>query len=163
ERVPGGLVAAAERLAAEHLDEPGDGGDDGADLDHEHHRVADLDPWIAPDDVRPEQRDRSALGAGAAGGAVDRSIHRHQWPPVIRSRARLSCSTFTPGSPENPSPRPCVYRATSDITRASGSLRTAAMRWAWMSALAGEMSGSIPDADVLTASTGIFAVVRPGS
>ena len=42
ERVPRRLVAAAERLAAEHLDQPGDGGDHGADLDDEHHRVADL-------------------------------------------------------------------------------------------------------------------------
>ena len=31
-----------QRLAAEHLDEPGDGRDRGADLDDEHHRVADL-------------------------------------------------------------------------------------------------------------------------
>ena len=36
--------------------------------------------------------------------------------PVNRSRARFSSSTLTPGSPENPSPRPCVYLETSDIT-----------------------------------------------
>ena len=42
EREPGRLVAAAERAAAEDLDQPGDGGDHGADLDHEHDRVADL-------------------------------------------------------------------------------------------------------------------------
>ena len=46
ERVPGGLVAAAERLAAERLDHPGDRGDDGAELDDEHHRVAELDARV---------------------------------------------------------------------------------------------------------------------
>ena len=39
-------MAAAERAAAEDLDQPGDGGDHGADLDHEHHRVADLHPRV---------------------------------------------------------------------------------------------------------------------
>ena len=39
---PGRLVAAAERLAPEGLDQPADRRDHGADLDHEHHRVADL-------------------------------------------------------------------------------------------------------------------------
>ncbi len=33
---PGGLVAAAQGAAAEHLDQPGDGRDDRADLDGEH-------------------------------------------------------------------------------------------------------------------------------
>ena len=42
EREPGRLVAAAQRGAAENLDQPADRGDGGADLDHEHHRVADL-------------------------------------------------------------------------------------------------------------------------
>ena len=37
-----------------------------------------------------------------------------------------------------------------------------ATRWAWMSALGPEMSGSIPDADVLAASTGTCAGVSPG-
>ena len=78
-----------------------------------------------------------------------------------RFSARLSSRTSTPGSPENPIPRPSVYfeinRRTVDIER----WRTAAMRYAWMSALASEMSGSIPDADVSAASTGILAAVRP--
>ena len=61
ERVPRRLVTAAERLAAEHLDEPGHGRDHRADLDDEHHRVADLHARVeleeavdqrAPDDVR---------------------------------------------------------------------------------------------------------------
>ena len=59
-----------ERLATEHLDQPGDGRDHGADLDDEHHRVADLHARVelleavdqrAVDDVPPEQRDRAAL------------------------------------------------------------------------------------------------------
>ena len=67
----------AERLAAEHLDEPGDGGDHGADLDDEHHRVADLHARVeldeavdqrAPDDVAAEQRDRLALAASRWSG-----------------------------------------------------------------------------------------------
>ena len=41
--------------------------------------------------------------------------------------------------------------------------RTAATRWAWMRALASEMWGSTPEAEVVTASTGTSAAVRPGS
>src|SRR5579884_2252754 len=51
----------------------------------------------------------------------------------------------------------------SRLTSDSGRRRTAAIRWAWMSALAIEMSGSIPDAEVLAASTGTLAAVRPRS
>ena len=82
-------------------------------------------------------------------------------PPERRFRARLSSSTLTSGSPEKPSPRPPVYVAIRRLTSASGRWRTAAMRCAWMWALATEMSGSIPDAEVLAASTGILAAVRP--
>ena len=83
ERVPGRLVAAAERLAAEHLDQPRDGRDHRADLDDEHHRVADLHARVelleavdqrARDDVALEQRDRLALVA---------------WPASARTSARL--------------------------------------------------------------------------
>ena len=76
-------------LPPNSLDEPGDGGDDGADLDDEHHRVADLHARVeldqaveqrAPDDVGPEQRDRLALGAlRRAGGR--RGGDGHQRPP----------------------------------------------------------------------------------
>ena len=38
---------------------------------------------------------------------------------------------------------------------------TAAIRYAWISALATEMSGSMPEAELLAASTGTFAAVRP--
>ena len=115
-----------ERLAAEHLDEPGDGGDRGADLDDEHHRVADLHARVeldeavdqrAPDDVAAEQRDRAALGGrAAAAGARRRGVATSCVALQSgRSRARLSSSTLTPGSPENPSPRPPVYLEISAI------------------------------------------------
>ena len=51
----------------------------------------------------------------------------------------------------------------SFMTCGIGRCRTAAIRCAWMSALACEMSGSTPEAVVLTASTGTFETVRLGS
>ena len=49
------------------------------------------------------------------------------------------------------------------MTVASGRWRTAATRCAWMSALRTEMSGSMPEAEVLAASTGTLAAVSlPG-
>src|ERR1039458_1745167 len=99
ERVPGRLVSPAERTAAEHLDQPRDARDRRADLDHEHHGVADLDPRVeldqtvdqcAADDVPAEQGDRATLGHGW-------DLRRgHDRPPARRSRARFSSSTFTP-------------------------------------------------------------------
>ena len=58
----------------------------GADLDHEHHRVADLYPRIeldeavdqrAADDVRLEQRDRPALVRGGALGGFFGGLDDH--------------------------------------------------------------------------------------
>jgi hypothetical protein len=57
-------VTAAQRAAAEYLNQPGAGGDHRAHLDHEHHRVMDLHAGVklgealnqpAADDVRAEQ------------------------------------------------------------------------------------------------------------
>ena len=70
---PGGLVAAAEGLAAEDLDQPADRGDQRADLDHEHHRVVELHARVelaqAGDQIaRHDQRaveDRRASPSGA--------------------------------------------------------------------------------------------------
>ncbi len=95
------------------------GRDHGADLDHEHHRVADLDARVELDEA-VDQRARDDVARGTArppGARAERPAGSglwrhgtHQWPPALRrSRARFSCSTLTPGSPENPSPRPCVY------------------------------------------------------
>ena len=56
-----------------------------------------------------------------------------------------------------------TLRSMRKETVARGSRRTAATRWAWIQAFALEISGSRPEAEVLTASTGIFAAVRPRS
>ena len=102
EREPRGLVAAAERAAAEDLDEPGDRRDDRADLDDEHDRVADLHARVELDQ-RGHDRGAHDLGVeqrlGLLGGhAVGAS----------RAIARLSSSTLTPGSPNTPRNRPSV-------------------------------------------------------
>ena len=92
EREPGRLVAAAERLAAEDLDQPGDGGDHRADLDHEHHRVADLHARVElltlsisarHDDVALEQRDRAALARARA--ASGRSVWVRTWSGCLQA------------------------------------------------------------------------------
>ncbi len=103
-----GLVAAAERLAAEGLDEPADGRDDRADLDDEHHRVADLDARVELAQ-RGEQR-----------GAQDRRVDSSERCAVVIGRAswssaRLSSRTLTPGSPSTPSERPSVLSSTSAL------------------------------------------------
>jgi hypothetical protein len=73
-------VAAAEAFAAEGLDQPGEGGDDGADLDHEHDRVADLDAGVElgerlddrrPQDLPVEERAGLVFGALLGGGLLD--------------------------------------------------------------------------------------------
>src|SRR5262249_30922423 len=46
------------------------------------------------------------LGGGAGGGGA--TVDVIYWPPAL-SRARLSSSTFTPGSPKNPSDRPSEW------------------------------------------------------
>ena len=139
EREPRGLAAAAQRAAAEELDQPGDGRDDGADLDHEHDRVADLHAG-----VELAQRARRPPGAGCSVGAKS---GREEAVIGTWSRARLSSVTLTPGSPRTPRARPSVWSSTSARTRASGSRRTRATRLAWMRALASEMWGSTPEAE----------------
>ena len=62
-------MAAAERPAAEDLDQPGDGGDHGADLDHEHHRVAHLHPRVELAQGL-EQRRAQDLGVEQGAGLV---------------------------------------------------------------------------------------------
>ena len=82
-----------------------------------------------------------------------------KWTRIRRpaSSARLSARTFTRGSPMNPSVRSCVFSSTSSSTRSSSSPRDRATRGAWSLALAGEMSGSSPEPDAVTASTGMVA------
>ena len=66
-----------------------------------------------------------------------RSVPARMAPVAAASRAgpssaRFSSSTFTPGSPRNPSERPSVWPATSSSTVASESPRARATRGAWM-------------------------------
>ena len=82
--------------------------------------------------------------------------------PPSWSRARLSSRTLTPGSPRKPRLRPSVLSWISFCTVASGRCRTAATRCDCSVAFAGEMSGSIPEAEVVTASTGMSPIVEPG-
>src|SRR6202034_276567 len=107
----------SELAAAEHLFQPGDGCDRRADLDDEHHRVVDLHARVefgqavdqgAADDLRLAQRYRASLDARPS-RRVPTAEERHQRPPSLWSRARLSCSTSTYGSPKMPSWRPPVY------------------------------------------------------
>src|SRR5262249_8830666 len=71
------------------------------------------------------------------------------------SSAMFSSSTFTDGSPRMPSVRPWVYFDTSARTADTGRCRAAATRLTWMAAFCGEMPGSRPEADAVTASGGI--------
>src|SRR5579863_3643735 len=66
----------------------------------------------------------------------------------------LRVTTSTRGSPRKPRLRPWVYLLTSDWTSEAGRCRAAATRATWMSAYCGEMSGSRPEPDVVTASGG---------
>ena len=55
-----------------------------------------------------------------------------------------------------------MFSEISFCTVESGRCRTAAMRLDWSCAYAGEMSGSIPEPEVVTASTGMSWIVIPG-
>ena len=93
EREPRRLVAAAERRAAERLDEPGDGGDTAPTSTtnmtglRSCTRGSSLmsDPMIAGRRMSAENRDLERWG-----------VIEPPW-----SRARLSSVTFTPGSPRS--------------------------------------------------------------
>ena len=89
ERVPRRLVPAAERLAAEGLDQPRHRRDHRADLDDEHHRVANLHARVelleAVDqrmhhDVALEQRYRLAfVGHGSVGHRPNPLLPGRTW------------------------------------------------------------------------------------
>src|SRR5262249_6098937 len=139
------------------------------DLHDEHHRVADLHARVelaervdrrGHQDRAIHQRARAALDGVLRLSCLRRGCgHRVE----RESRARLSSRTFTPGSPSTPSDRPSVWSSISFWTCARGRWRTAAMRCAWIAALAGEICGSMPEAELVTASTGTWAAVRPRS
>ena len=79
---------------------------------------------------------------------------------VLRSsKARLSFSTLTRGSPRMPKVRSSVFWATSLRTWSSEMLRTLATRATWYSAAAGLISGSRPLAEAVTRSIGTGPVL----
>ena len=64
-------------------------------------------------------------------------------------------STLTDGSPRKPSVRPVMFCVTRLRTSAAGRFLAAATRSTCMYAFAGEMPGSRPEPDAVTASGGI--------
>src|SRR5579862_692739 len=87
----------------------------------------------------------------------------NRYCPGSSSRAMLRFSTSTLGSPRNPSVRPWVYLLTSACTVEAGRCRAAATRLTWMSAYCGEMSGSRPEPEAVTASGGTWAGETPSN
>ena len=148
---PGGLVAAAEGLAAEGLDSqpivvitaP-----------TSTTNITGLRIWMP----RVELGRLASERRRARSGRVDASSGR---PVASSSSAMLSSSTFTPGSPRTPSAPPVVLLVDELEHPSSGSPRTAATRLAWIRAFASEISGSTPEAEVVTASTGTSATRQP--
>ena len=154
---PGGLVAAAERLAAEDLDQPADRRDQRADLHHEHDRVADLDARVELAEARrPAPGRRVGAPSRLCARSVIASASRRRAPGSARARSR-------PARRARRAPRPSVFSSTSSCTRVERRApRTSATRRAWIRALAWEMCGSTPEAEVVTASTGTSRCRRPG-
>ena len=143
------IVKREPARVAAVADDPGDRGDQRADLDHEHDRVADLHAR-----VELAQR-RRGDEAGRDGDRAPRGLRPGRGGDCgHRSSASLSLVVFTPGSPSRPRKRPSVFSRTSCWTRSSGIPRTRATRRAWIAALASEMCGSTPEPDVVTASAG---------
>jgi hypothetical protein len=72
------------------------------------------------------------------------------------SKARLSLTTLTCGSPSTPRKRPAVFSATRRRSCSSATPWAFATRGIWNRAAAGVMSGSSPLAEVVMRSTGIL-------
>ena len=77
------------------------------------------------------------------------------------STAMLSSSTLTRGSPSVPNVRPSVCSATSRSTVASSRPLACATRATWSAAYAGEMCGSSPEPEAVTASGGMSLTATP--
>src|SRR4029077_10621808 len=90
------------RVPADDVEHEDPGRYDAAELDDEHHGVANLMPWVEFRERVADGSDDDLAREGARGGA------RHQLVPWA-SRARLSSSTLTPGSPKKSQERPIVY------------------------------------------------------
>ena len=74
------------------------------------------------------------------------------------SKAMLSRSTLTRGSPITPRTRPSIAASTRARTLSSGTPRALATAATCASAFSGEICGSSPEAEVVTASAGIGPV-----
>ena len=118
------------------------------------HRPVDVVGRTAAADRRARRPGR----ARCAGGHRDHARWCH-----LAASARFSSRTFTPRLAEEPEGRVLgVRRRSAHAPASSDSPRTAAIRGAWNSAAATEMSGSRPLPDAVRRSTGMSATVRPG-
>src|SRR4029077_20989565 len=106
---------------------------------------------------------RDPCGRQGDRGGDDPSPRPHREPPVRLSSARLSSSTFTRGSPKNPSCRPSMWRSTRARTATLSACRARATRPTCSNALAGEMWGSRPDPEDVTRSDGTRPFPAPSS
>ena len=127
---------------------------DAADLDDEDDRVAEERPRVELDERITDRGDDDV----AREDALLLPGHR-----VSSSRARFSSSTFTPGSPKIPSQRPSVFSSISSATRSSESPRSFATR-ARLEAVRSRArcAGRCPEAEVVTASTGMSPIREAG-
>ena len=152
-----GSCAAAERLAAEELDQPGDGGDHRADLDHEHHRVADLHARIE----LAERVDRGGHQDGASISELERRSTgccsvRYSVTVIGRPavEGEVEFEDVHAGLAEHPEEASVRVVVDQLLHRRQRQLADAAMRWAWIAALALEICGIDAEAELVTASTG---------
>ena len=112
------------------------GGDGRAQLDDEHHRVVDLMAGIElaervlgglPHDLGCKQLRRLAGIVAGWDGRCRSYRHEYAFGHVpVRSSARLSCRTFTPGSPKSPRNLPSVFWLIRCLTVVRGRFLTAA-------------------------------------
>ena len=129
-----------------------DRGEQRADLDHEHDRVAD---HLARVELAQRVAQRRARRCRVEERALGPIGHRR-----LLVEARLSSSTLTDfaAEPEQRPSRVVVDQLEHALARQPA---RAATRLAWMRALASEMCGSTPEADVVAASAGMRAASGP--
>ena len=153
---PGRLVAASQRLAAEHLDQPSARGDHGADLDHEHDRVAHLHARVELDQAASSAWRSTAPPNSPCG------LPRHREPPSVVER-EVELEHVHSGL-ARVRPRPAVVCVLVDQLEHAVQVEPAHLGDAsgLDPALPSEMCGSTPDAVVCTASGGTSPFVRPG-
>ena len=110
------------RVPAGEVEEEDPGRDHAAELDDEHHRVLQLQPRVELRERVPDRRERELAREDAGALRVPSTC-------LPLSRARLSSSTLTPGSPKKPQRAAVgVLARSAAATVASGRWRTAATR-----------------------------------